>query len=152
MISISSTIMIYRPAGVVFDFISSAANDFEWQYGTLASGPLSAAAMGPGATFQTIGHLMGRRVSGTFEVTHYEAGKRYGFRSISGPLQVVTLYTLELERGATRVRVTTEANPVNGLDFNERVMGRYMQKQLREDLSMLRDILEVRRAPVAQVA
>ena len=48
-----------------------------------------------GTTFQTIGHLMGRRVSGTFEVTHYEAGKSYGFRSLSGPMQIVTLFTLE---------------------------------------------------------
>ena len=146
VISISSTIVIYRPAGVVFDFISSAANDFEWQYGTLASGPLSAAALGPGATFQTIGHLMGRRVSGTFEVTHYEAGKSYGFRSLSGPLQIVTLFTLEMESGATRVRVKTDASAVNWLDFNERMMGKYMQKQMRDDLSMLRDILEIRKS------
>jgi uncharacterized membrane protein len=145
VISISSTITIYRPAGTVFEFISSAANDFEWQYGTLASGPMSAALPGQGTTFQTIGHLMGRRVSGTFEVTHYEAGKRYGFRSLTGPMQIVTLFTLELEKGATRVQVTTEANPVNGLEFNERLMGKYMQKQMRDDLAMLKDILEVKR-------
>ena len=152
MISISSTIMIYRPAGVVFDFISSAANDFEWQYGTLASGPTSSAAPGEGATFHTIGHLMGRRVHGTFEVTEYEAGRRYGFRSVSGPMQIVTLFTLEMENGATRVRVTTEANPVNWMEANERVMSRYMQKQMREDLAMLRDILEVRRMKAVPVA
>ena len=152
MISISSTIVIYRPAGVVFDFISSASNDFEWQYGTLASGPLASTALGPGATFQTVGHLMGRRVNGTFEVTHYEAGKQYGFRSLTGPLQVATVFTLEMERGATRVRVETDASPVNWMDSNERVMGRFMQKQLREDLALLRDILEVRRVPATQVA
>lgn len=154
MINISSTIMIYRPAAAVFDFISSAANDFEWQYGTLASTSTSTAAPGQGTTFQTVGHLMGRRVTGTFEITEYEAGRRYGFRSTSGPMQIVTLFTLEMEKGATRVRVTTEANPVNSMDFNERSMSRYMQKQMREDLAMLRDILEgrtvrVTRAPAA---
>lgn len=151
MISISSNIMIYRPAGVVFDFISSSANNFEWQYGTLASGSMTSSKPGQGATFQSIGHLMGRRVQGTFEVTHYEAGKRYGFRSLSGPLQIVTLYTLEMESGATRVRVTTEATAVNWLDTNERVMARYMQKQMKDDLAMLRDLLEkqqVRPTPV----
>ena len=152
MISISSTIMIYRPAGVVFDFISSAANDFEWQYGTLASGPTTATAPGAGTTFQTIGHLMGRRVHGTFEVTEYEAGRRYGFRSLSGPMQIVTLFTLEMERGATRVHVKTEANPVNWMDTNERAMTRYMQKQMRDDLAMLREILEVRKVKAVPVA
>jgi hypothetical protein len=146
MINISSTITIYRPAGAVFDFISSAANDFEWQYGTLASSPMTATEPGKGMTFQTVGHLMGRRVSGTFEVTDYEAGKRYGFRSLSGPMQIVTMYTLELEKGATRVQVTTEANPVNGLELNEGVMAKYMQKQMREDLAMLKDLLEVKAA------
>lgn len=152
MISISSNIMIYRPVGVVFDFISAAANNFEWQYGTLASASTTSAKPGLGATFQSIGHLMGRRVQGTFEVTHYEAGKSYGFRSLSGPLQIVTLYTLELENGATRVRVTTDASPVNWLDANERVMARYMQKQMKDDLAMLRDILEVRQTRATAVA
>jgi len=152
LINISSTIMIYRPAGAIFDFISSAANDFEWQYGTLASASTSTMAPGPGTTFQTVGHLMGRRVQGTFEVTEYEPGRRYGFRSLTGPLQIVTLYTLEMESGATRVRVSTQASPVNWLDSNERVMARYMQKQMREDLAMLRDILEVKRVKAPAVA
>jgi hypothetical protein len=31
MINIASTIVTYRPARMVFDFISPGANDFEWQ-------------------------------------------------------------------------------------------------------------------------
>ena len=38
MIRITSSIDIYRPVTTVFDFVSTAGNDFEWQYGTLASG------------------------------------------------------------------------------------------------------------------
>jgi hypothetical protein len=67
-------------------------------------------------------------------------------------MQIVTLFTLEMENGATRVRVKTEANPVNWMDSNERVMTRYMQKQMRDDLAMLREILEVRKVRAVPVA
>jgi hypothetical protein len=129
---------------MVFDFISSAANDFEWQYGTLASGPTKPESTRTGGSFRTIGHLMGRRMQSTYEVTHLEADRRYGFKSISGPLHLHTMYTLETEKGRTRVQVTTQANPANVLQTSERVVERFMQKQLREDLALLKSILEAR--------
>ena len=126
MINITSSVVIHRPAGMVFDFISSAANDFEWQYGTLASGPIKPESSRASGSFRTIGHLMGHRMQSTYEVTHFEADRRYGFKSISGPLHSHTMYTLETEKG------------------NKRVVERFMQKQLREDLAMLKSILETR--------
>ena len=144
MINISSSVVIYRPVGMVFDFISSAANDFEWQYGTLASGPTKPETIRTGGSFRTIGHLMGHRMQSTYEVTHFEADRRYGFKSLSGPLHLHTMFTLETEKGQTRLQVTTQASPANVLHTNERVVERFMQKQLREDLAMLKSILEAR--------
>lgn len=144
MINITSSVVIYRPVRMVFDFISSAANDFEWQYGTLASAPAKPGTAGMGGFFSTIGHLMGRRMRSTYEVTHHEADRRYGFKSISGPLHLHTMYTLETDKGRTRLQVSTQASPANVLQTSERVVERFMQKQLREDLAMLKSILEAR--------
>ena len=144
MINLSSSISIYRPIPMVFDFISSAANDFEWQYGTLASSPTSGDPLRTGSTFRTIGHLMGRRMQGLFEITHFEADRHYGFRSLSGPLHLNTLYTLEAQNGQTRLSVTTQATPANVLETNERVIEKFMQKQLRSDLTLLKELLEAR--------
>ena len=144
MINIASSIVIYRPLSRVFDFISSSANDFEWQYGTLASGQVSDGASRVGVSFRTIGHLMGRRVQGTFEITDYEANRRYGFKSVSGPLHLHTLYTLEMADGSTRINVATQASPANMLQASEPMMKKYMQKQLKDDLAMLKSILEAR--------
>jgi hypothetical protein len=144
LINITSSVVIYRPVGMVFDFISSATNDFEWQYATLASGPTKPEATRTGGSFRTIGHLMGHRMQSTYEVTHFEADRRYGFKSISGPLHSHTMYTLETEKGQTRVQVSTQASPANVLQNSERVVERFMQKQLREDLAMLKSILEAR--------
>ena len=144
MINIDSSVVIFRPAGMVFDFISSAVNDFEWQYGTLASGPTSSERRLPGDTFQTIGHLMGHRMQSTFEVTHFDANRQYGFKSLSGPLHLNTMFTLEVQNGSTRLSVATQASPTNVIKAKERVIERFMQKQLREDLALLKELLEAR--------
>jgi Polyketide cyclase / dehydrase and lipid transport len=144
MINVTSTIDVYRPAGMVFDFISTPANDFEWQYGTLAAGSTSPGANGAGATFQSIGHLMGRRVLSTFEVTQYEINRLYGFKSLSGPLQLNTEFTLEARSGRTRLTIKTQAVQDEHMHGSEHAMGQYMQKRMREDLAMLKQLLEAR--------
>ena len=152
MISIDSSVVIYRPAGMVFDFISSASNDFEWQYGTLASGPTSAERRLPGDTFQTVGHLMGHRMQSTFEVTHFDANRQYGFKSLSGPLHLNTMFTLEVENGSTRLNVATQASPTNAITAKEHLIEKYMQKQLRDDLALLKELLEARSSLMQQSA
>ena len=37
MINIKNGITIYKPVGLVFDFMSTPENNFQWQYGTLES-------------------------------------------------------------------------------------------------------------------
>jgi len=142
MIQLDSTIIIYRPLAAVFDFISSSANDFEWQYGTLAANQVSAGATGVGSSFRSVGHLMGRRMIVTFEITEYEANRQFGFKSLSGPLESHTLYTLETTDGRTRIRITTQASPTAGKQVHEGMMEKYMQKELKDNLAMLKSVLE----------
>jgi hypothetical protein len=142
MINVASRIMIYRPLAQVFDFVSSSQNDFEWQYGTLASSQVSAGATRVGVFFRSIGHLMGRRMVGTFQVTEYEANRQYGFKSLSGPLHLHTLYTLEKFDGSTRLDISTQASLSEELRTPESSMQKHMQKRLNDDLAMLKSVLE----------
>src|SRR5215510_14494019 len=103
MIQIISNVQIYQPIKRVFDFISTPENDFQWQYGTLASTRLSDNVMGLGGNCQSVSHFMERRIQSTFEVTEYEPNLKYSFRSISGPLQSITAYTLEIIKSCTQV-------------------------------------------------
>ena len=68
MINLNASVSIFRPIQQVFDFISDTENDFQWQYGTLESARVSAGDVGVGAFFRSIGHVMGRRLLGTFQV------------------------------------------------------------------------------------
>ena len=150
MINLTSSTLIYRPVKQVFDFISTPENDFQWQYDTLASTQISEGATKIGTFFRSIGHLLGHRVQGTYEVTEYEPNEKYGFKSLSGPLQSYTSYTFENANGSTKVKISTQANIVNFLQENETRLKKNLQKQQKENLGMLKDILEARRtSPVA---
>jgi hypothetical protein len=144
MVNLNVSTMIYRPIGQVFDFVSTPENDFQWQYGILESARLSGDTSNIGTLFRSIGHLMGRRVESTFEVTEYASNKNYGFKSLSGPLNSQTFYTFEIASGSTKVTVSTQANPVNFFQVGEGILEKKMKKQLKEDLAMLKGILEAK--------
>ena len=143
MIHIISSTHIYQPIKKVFDFISNPENDFQWQYGTLTSARTPESLAGLGACFQSIGNFMGHRIKSTFEVTEYEPNAKYGFKSLSGPLQSFTSYTFDMADGYTQVNLTTQANVVNLIELNENVLEKKMKKLFKENLAMLKSIMEV---------
>jgi Polyketide cyclase / dehydrase and lipid transport len=142
MINLNMSTMIYRPVSQVFDFMSTPENDFQWQYGTLVSARISEGASQRGTSFRSIGHLLGRRVQSTFEVTEYEPNRKYGFKSLSGPLQSHTSYTFEIDKGSTQIDISTQVTMINFFQVNQGVLEKNLKKQLRENLAMLKDILE----------
>jgi hypothetical protein len=145
LINLISNKLIYRPIKEIFNFISTPENDFQWQYGILESAQISEGAARVGAFFRSIGHFMGRRIENTFEITEYEPTSKYGFKSCSGPMYSRTLYTFEMENGATKINVSTLASAVNfSLQSDEGVLEKHMKKQLKDNLTLLRDILEPR--------
>ncbi|MBK6791113.1 MAG: hypothetical protein IPG80_00930 [Anaerolineales bacterium] len=75
MINLNINTIIYKPVKLVFDFMSTPENDFQWQYGTLASARLSEGTNTIGSFFRSIGHLMGQRAQGTFEVIWHRLGR-----------------------------------------------------------------------------
>lgn len=145
MIDLNVSTLIYRPVRQVFDFISAPENDFQWQYGTLASARVSEGVNDTGSVFRSIGHLMGRRIESTFEVTEYEPNRKYGFKSISGPLHSQTSYTFEIANGSTKINLSTQANVVDFFQMNERILEKKIKKQLKENLALLKDLLETNR-------
>lgn len=142
MINLEMSTMINRPVSQVFDFMSTPENDFQWQYGTLVSARISEGASQRGTSFRSIGHLMGRRIQSTFEVTEYEPNRKYGFRSLSGPLRSYTSYTFEMDKGVTQIDISTQVNAINFFQVNQGVLEKGMKKQLKENLARLKDLLE----------
>ncbi len=142
MINLISTKLIYRPIKLIFDFTSTPENDFQWQYGTLKSARISEGSMGVGTFIRSTGHFMGHRIEGTFEVNEYEPSKKYGFKSLSGPLHSQTLYTFEIAGGGTKVNISMQATATNLFQTDEGILEKNLRKQLKENLDLLKNILE----------
>jgi hypothetical protein len=142
LINLFSSTLIERPVQQVFDFISMPENDFHWQSGTLATARLSKGGDAMRTLFRSIGHLMGRRNLSTFEITEFEPNKKYGFKSLSGPVHSTTSYTLEKDSSRTRLHVSIQASVPNFFHITEKLLWKTMKKQLEEDIARLRTILE----------
>lgn len=149
MINLSISELIYRPINEVFDFVSAPENDFQWQYGTLESSAFAEGASTVGTFFRSVGHLMGRRNLSTFEVTEYEPNRKYGFKTLSGPLYSQTSYALETVNGGTKINIFIQAYVINFFQVNEGILEKNMKKQLKDNLAMLKNLLEGRRIPAA---
>ena len=146
MFHLTSSVLIHQPVKRVFEFMSMPVNDHQWQYGTLASAQINAAGKAMGAYFRSIGHLMGNRNLSTFEVTEFEPNHKYGFRSLSGPVDSETSYTFEMERGGTRITISTYVRAVDLARVRVDLLKKQLKKQLREDLTILKHSLEAVRS------
>jgi hypothetical protein len=87
---------------------------------------------------------MGRRNFGSFEVTEYEQDRKFGFKSLTGPLQSYTSYTFERVDGVTKINLSTQANVVNFFQMDEVKLEKNMRKQIKENLASLKNLLEAR--------
>jgi hypothetical protein len=151
MIKLFSSTLIERPIKQVFDYVSTPENDFQWQAGTLATASLPNTGGRLRTFFRSIGHLMGRRNISTFEITDYEPNRKYGFKSLSGPVHSRTSYTLENVDGRTEFHICVQASAPNFFRITETVLGITMKKRLEEDVARLKKILEQHTSlPLAQ--
>ncbi len=142
MISFELNAQIYRPLKQVFGFVSTPENDFQWQYGTLASVQISDGEMGIGSLFRSVSHLVGHRIESVYEVTEFEPEKRYGFKSLSGSMDSHTLYTFEVVKGSTRINISTQVSPGDLFIIVNGIAEKKVKKQYRENLALLKDVLE----------
>lgn len=102
-----------------------------------------------GIYFRSIGHLMGRRNLGTFEVVESSRNMKYRFKSISGPLHSQTTYTFKSVGNGTKIDISMRIGAINFFRMNERILGRRMKQQMRENLVALKDFLELKQIPSA---
>lgn len=142
MMKFDLTTDIYRPLSQVFAFVTTPENDFHWQYGTLMSVKISKGEMGTGALFRAVGHFMGRRMESVYEVTEFEPNQRYGFKSLSGPMDLCSSYTFEVMKGSTRISHWTQIILSESFKSNPTTAEKKVKKAYRENLALLKDILE----------
>jgi len=149
MFHLTTSTMIEAPIKRVFDYMSTPENDFQWQYGTLATASITNPQNQMGVYFRSIGHLMGHRNLGTYQVVESSKNMKYRIKSISGPLYLQTTYTFESVGNNTKIGISIRVGAINIFHMDERILGRRMKQQLKENLTALKAILEVKQFPLA---
>jgi hypothetical protein len=149
MLNLNVSTMIYQPVKQVFDFMSTPENDFQWQYATLETARLSESINGIGSFYRSISNLMGRRNISTFEVTEYKPNKKYSFKSLSGPLRSQTSYSFETSKSCTKINISMQANVIDFFQKDESLVEKHLRRQLKENLAMLKVLLETKRTSLA---
>ena len=150
MIHFDTGIQIVRPLMQVFQFVTTPENDFQWQYGTLASSRLSKGEIGLGSIFRVVDHFLGQRMESIYEVTGFEPYKRYRYQSQSGPIFSNTAYSFEMKEGRTELRLSVRIDPGESFKPDITATEKRLKKQSRENLALLKEILEA--APLEQAA
>jgi hypothetical protein len=142
VINLSFNAMICQPIKRVFDFISTPQNDVQWQYGILASYQTSMGSMNAGSLFGSFGHFLGRRIQSNYEITEYEPNRKYGFKSIFGPIELQTLYDFEIAEGCTQVDVFTHLTQNGFFKLPDALLAKLAKRQFKENLVALKSLLE----------
>lgn len=144
MFNFNLNTQIYRPIKQVFTFISTPENDTRWQYGTLESTRVSEGPIGLGTFFRNIGHFMGRRLNGTFEVTDYDPYRKYGLKSLTGSIESEIIYSFEMDKTSTKINIFAQINTGNHFKVDEFIIAKKTKKQFKENLEKLKDVLEAK--------
>jgi len=132
MPSAEYSVTIDRPLHEVFAFVTTKENDPRWRPAVVEIERVS--GEGTGARYrQLVKGPTGKAAPADFEVTGLEPGKRYAFRTTSGPVQPEGSFEFAEEGGATRV--TFELNVE--LKGKQKMMAPMVTKVMRSEVSNL---------------
>jgi uncharacterized membrane protein len=149
MIKVENSVIINRPIGEVFEFVSNIENLPQWAGPVLEAKQTSDGAVGVGATQTQVAQFLGRKIETSQEVTEYEPNKKFSTKTTSGPLPMEIHYILE--PAAEGTKVTLEGNVDAGGFFKvaEPLVARMLKRQTESDAANLKDLLEARAEGVA---
>ena len=135
-------IVIERPIGEVFTFLSNAENDRLWRTGV--SEIRHVAGSGLGARYeQSVKGPGGRQIGANIEITEFEPDRLIGFQTTSGPVRPQGRCVLTAIDGCAQVRFELEAR-LSGL---RKLMGSMVQRSMNNEvgqLANLKQLLETR--------
>ena len=142
MISIEQSIHINKPIAEVFAFMSEFANDAKWQGDLVRSEKTSDGPTAVGTTGLYVQKVMGREIKNEVVVTVFEAPKRFGMKSTSGPVQFEALVNLEDMGGGTHLNLSMQGEAGGFFKVAEGLLKKELEKSFERDMANLKKLLE----------
>lgn len=143
MIKIEKSVTIKRSVAEVFEFMSNSENDPQWQSGIEEVRKTSEGPIGVGTTFLEVNQMLGRRIKSTIEYIEYEANRKIGLKSVSGPIPFKMTGTFEsVLEDETKVTLVGEGDVGGFFKLAEPLVSSMLNKQMESNIAKLKDLLD----------
>jgi uncharacterized protein YndB with AHSA1/START domain len=150
MLRVEASVEIARPVEEVFAFSADVDNLPLWLTGVLEARKVTEGPLRKGTELEDVLQFLGKRFTSRLEVTEYEENRRMAFRTITGPIELDSVQTMEpTASGGTRVTHTAEGDPRGFFKVAEGVLQKMVHRQLTASLGNLKDLLEGARDPAS---
>lgn len=144
MINVEDSIVINRPIGEVFAYVSDLTNAPEWQTGLLEVRKMTTEQQGIGTRYTFVRKFLGRRLEASNVFTAYEPNALVSFSTTSGPMSVLASYLFKREPAGTRVTCSMEMNPQGFSRLAEPLIAASIRREMSAEFGYLKDLLENR--------
>jgi uncharacterized membrane protein len=137
------TIVIDRPVGEVFDFVTDMRNTPQWQAGLVEVQRLTDGPSGIGTRHVFVRNFLGRRMEGTNEFTAYEPEKLVTFKTTSGP-PLEASYFFEPAGTGTKITSRVQLHGSGLFGLLEPVVAAGLRREMKAAFPALKALLERR--------
>jgi uncharacterized protein YndB with AHSA1/START domain len=141
MAKVETSIVVNRPVGKVFQFISVNENALQWQPGLLET-RITNDIQGVGKAWIDVVQFLGRRMEIPFRLTDWQSDRTLAFQSTGGPIPMQGSYAFEPSGDGTQVTFLLTGEPGGFFKLAEPVLMQILQRQWQTNLANLKDVLE----------
>jgi uncharacterized membrane protein len=141
MAKVEMSIVVNRPVGEVFQFISVNQNALQWQSGLLET-RITNDVIGPGRAWIDTVQFLGRRMEVPFQLTDWQTDQKIAFQSAGGPIPMQGSYAFAPNGAGVQVTFLLTGEPGGFFKIAEPVLMRLLQRQWDTNLANLKDVLE----------
>ena len=144
-VDVTTTMVIRRPVDAVASFTSDPDNAPVWYANIKAVEWKTPRPLAVGSQIAFVAQFLGRRLSYTYAIVEFAAGRRLVMRTAEGPFPMETSYTWEsLPDGSTRMSLRNRGVPAGFSKLLAPVLSLAMRRANRMDLVRLKRLLEAR--------
>ena len=144
MARIEESVIINSPAEKVFTYTTEAKNWPKWHTSMPEAGQTSDGPVGIGTTFKGKNRMMGLTQAYTAKTTEYEPYKKWGKVIDSGNVIIDDKLIFEPAEGGTKFTLVYDVKVGGFLKLLSSMIFSALQKQLKQDMSNIKSILEAK--------
>ncbi len=136
------SIIINRPIGTVFAYLSHFENESKWMPGVLQTTQISEGSVGVGTRYLEVSSVLPLvRAKEVYEITEYESNKKIAFKSVSGPFNFTGSCRVEPLDTGTKFTYLLDLH-IRGLSLLEPIASRIFASKAETGFDRLKSLLE----------